>query len=153
MTRIRKSAFWALGIGLLGVLPLEAQPGGGGRGGMSPDQIFGLLAFEEKFNVTDEQVLALRTSLKPLYAKRQQAMAKMFSGEVDFRSMRETMREMQMEIQTKIMGVLTEVLEKEQVEALKAHMQEQQERRRNFGGRGGPRGGPRGGGGGGGGGF
>ena len=33
MTRIRKSAFWALGIGLLGVLPLEAQPGGGGRGG------------------------------------------------------------------------------------------------------------------------
>ena len=33
MKRIRKSAFWALGIGLLSILPLEAQPGGSGRGG------------------------------------------------------------------------------------------------------------------------
>ena len=33
MKRIRKSALWALGIGLLSILSLEAQPGGRGRGG------------------------------------------------------------------------------------------------------------------------
>ena len=156
MKRIRKSAFWALGIGLLSILPLEAQPGGSGRGsgrgggGMSPDQIFGLLAFEEKFNVTDEQLLALRGSLKPLYAERQQMMSELFSGEGDFRALRETLREKQIEIRGKVMTALTETLSEEQIEVLKTHMQEQQERRRNFGGRGGPRGGgPRGGGGGG----
>ena len=161
MKRIRKSALWALGIGLLSILSLEAQPGGSGRGsgrggggGMSPDQIFGLLALNEKFNVTDEQLLALRGSLKPLYAEQQQMISELFSGEGDFRALRETLREKQMEIRGKIMTALTEALSEEQIEVLKTHMQEQQERRRNFGGRGGPRGGgPRGGGGGDGGGF
>ena len=153
MKRIRKSALWALGIGLLSILSLEAQPGGSGRGGgggMSPDQICGLLAFEEKFNVTDEQLLALRGSLKPLYAELQQMISELFSGEGDFRALRETLREKQVEIRGKVMTALTETLSEEQIEVLKTHMQEQQERRRNFGGRGGPRGGgPRGGGGGG----
>ena len=160
MKRIRKLALWALGIGLLSILPLEAQPGGSGRGsgrggggGMSPEQIFSLLALNEKFNVTDEQLLALRGSLKPLYAEQQQMMSELFSGEGDFRALRQTLREKQMEIRGKVMTALTETLSEEQIEVLKTHMQEQQERRRNFGGRGGPRGGPRGGGGGGGGGF
>ena len=150
MKRIRKSALWALGIGLLSILPLEAQPGGRGRGGggMSPEQIFSLLALNEKFDVTDEQLLALRGSLKPLYAEQQQMMSELFSGEGDFRALRETLREKQMEIRGKVMTALTETLSEEQIEVLKTHMQEQQERRRNFGGRGGPRGGGDGGGGG-----
>ena len=104
--------------------------------------------------MTDEQLLALRGSLKPLYAERAAGMmSELFSGEGDFRALRETLREKQMEIRGKVMTALTETLSEEQIEVLKTHMQEQQERRRNFGGRGGPRGGPRGGGGGGGGGF
>ena len=152
MKRIRKSALWALGIGLLSILSLEAQPGGrgrgGGGGGMSPDQIFSLLALNEKFNVTDEQLLALRGSLKPLYAEQQQIMSELFSGEGDFRALRETLREKQGEMRGKIMTALTETLSEEQIEVLKKHIQEQQERRRNFGGRSGPRGGGGGGGGG-----
>jgi Spy/CpxP family protein refolding chaperone len=96
-------------------------------------------------------LLALRGGLQPLYVEQQQAMEDLFSGEVDFQELRETMREMQMEMRTKIMGSLSEVLDEEQIETLKAHMKEQQERRSRFGGGGGPRGGgPRGGGGGGG---
>ena len=154
MLRMRKLAFWAVAFGLLSVLPIEAQPGGGGGGrggfgrGMSPGQIFGLLAFDEKFNVTDEQLLELRGGLQPLYAEQQQTMEDLFSGEVDFQALRETMREMQLEMRTKIMGALSEVLSEKQIETLKLHMKEQQERRGRFGG-GGPR---RGGGGGGGGG-
>jgi hypothetical protein len=155
MLRTRKLAFWAVAFGLLSVLSIEAQPGGGGGGGrgrggfgrgMSPDQIFGLLAFNEKFNVTDEQLLELRGGLQPLYVEQQQAMEDLFSGEVDFQELRETMREMQMEMRIKIMGSLSEVLDEEQIETLKAHMKEQQERRSRFGGGGGPRGGGGGGG-------
>ena len=153
MKSTRKLALWALAFGVLSVLPLEAQPGGrGGRGGgISPGQVFGLLAFDEKFNVTDQQLLALRGALRPLHGEQQQAMAEMFSGEVDWQSMRETMREMQMEMRSKVMAALSETLEEEQIEALKTHMKEQQEQMRSrFGGRGrGPRGGGGGGGGGG----
>ena len=156
MIRTRKMALWAVAVGLFSVLPLEAQPGGrGGRGGfgggISPGQVFGLLAFDEKFNVTDEQLLALRGTLRPLHGEQQQAMAAMFGGEVDWQSMRETMREMQMEMRSKVMGALSETLKEEQIEALKTHMKEQQEQMRSrFGGGGrGPRGGGGGGGGGG----
>ena len=148
MTGTRKLALWTVVFGLLSILPLEAQPGGrGGRGGfgggISPGQVFGLLAFDEKFNVTDEQLLALRDALKPLHGEQQQALADMFSGEVDWQSMRETMREMQMKMRSNVMVVLSETLEKEQIELLKTHMKEQQEQMRSrFGGRGrGPRGG------------
>ena len=147
MIGTRKLALWAVVFGSLSILPLEAQPGGrGGRGGfgggISPGQVFGLLAFDEKFNVTDEQLLALRDALKPLHGEQQQAMAEMFSGEVDWQSMRETMREMQMKMRSNVMAVLSETLEKEQIELLKTHMKEQQEQMRSrFGGRGrGPRG-------------
>ena len=108
---------------------------------MSPDQIFGLLAFNDQFGVTDKQLLKLRGNLQPLYVEQQKAMEGMFSGEVDFRALRETMREMQMEMRGKIMGALSEVLEEEQIEGLKTHMKEQQERMRNRFRGGGPRGG------------
>ena len=75
MKSTRKLALWALAFGVLSVLPLEAQPGGRG-GGISPGQVFGLLAFDEKFNVTDQQLLALRGALRPLHGEQQQAHSK-----------------------------------------------------------------------------
>lgn len=143
---IRKAALWTVAICLSSVVVLEAQPGsrrGGMGGGMAPEQVFSLLAFDEKFNVTDKQVIALRQALKPLYAEQQQMLAEMFSGEVDFRAMREKMREQQTKMRDKIMTALATALDAEQIEALKAHLQQAQRQR------GGPRGGgdgPRGGG-------
>ena len=110
---------------------------------MAPEQVFSLLAFDEKFNVTDKQVVALRQALRPLYVEQQQMLAEMFSGEVDFRAMRQKMREQQTEMRDKIMTALATALDAEQIEALKAHLQQAQHQR------GGPRGGgdgPRGGG-------
>lgn len=143
---IRKVALWTVAICLSSVVVLEAQPGGrrgGMGGGMAPEQVFSLLAFDEKFNVTDKQVLALRQALKPLYVEQQQMLAEMFSGEVDFRAMRQKMREQQTKMRDKIMTALATALDAEQIEALKAHLQQAQRQR------GGPRGGgdgPRGGG-------
>lgn len=143
---IRKVALWTVAICLSSVVVLEAQPGGrrgGMGGGMAPEQVFSLLAFGEKFNVTDKQVLALRQALKPLYVEQQQMLAEMFSGEVDFRAMRQKMREQQTKMRDKIMTALATALDAEQIEALKAHLQQEQRQR------GGPRGGgdgPRGGG-------
>lgn len=143
---IRKAALWTVAICLSSVVVLEAQPGsrrGGMGGGMAPEQVFSLLAFDEKFNVTDKQVIALRQALKPLYVEQQQMLAEMFSGEVDFRAMREKMREQQTKMRDKITTVLATALDAEQIEALKAHLQQAQRQR------GGPRGGgdgPRGGG-------
>ena len=143
---IRKVALWTVAICLSSVVVLEAQPGsrrGGMGGGMAPEQVFSLLAFDEKFNVTDKQVIALRQALKPLYVEQQQMLAEMFSGEVDFRAMREKMREQQTKMRDKIMTALATALDAEQIEALKAHLQQAQRQR------GGPRGGgdgPRGGG-------
>lgn len=135
---IRKVALWTVAICLSSVVVLEAQPGGrrgGMGGGMAPEQVFSLLAFDEKFNVTDKQVIALRQALKPLYVEQQQMLAEMFSGEVDFRAMRQKMREQQTKMRDKIMTALATALDAEQVEALKAHLQQEQRQR------GGPRGG------------
>ena len=143
---IRKVALWTVAICLSSVVVLEAQPGGrrgGMGGGMAPEQVFSLLAFDEKFNVTDKQVIALRQALKPLYVEQQQMLAEMFSGEVDFRAMRQKMREQQTKMRDKIMTALATALDAEQIKALKAHLQQEQRQR------GGPRGGgdgPRGGG-------
>jgi len=143
---IRKVALWTVAICLSSVVVLEAQPGGrrgGMGGGMAPEQVFSLLAFDEKFNATDKQVLALRQALKPLYVEQQQMLTEMFSGEVDFRAMRQKMREQQTKMRDKIMTALATALDAEQIEALKAHLQQAQRQR------GGPRGGgdgPRGGG-------
>ena len=135
---IRKVALWTVAICLSSVVVLEAQPGsrrGGMGGGMAPEQVFSLLAFDEKFSVTDKQVIALRQALKPLYVEQQQMLAEMFSGEVDFRAMREKMREQQTKMREKIMTALATALDAEQIEALKAHLQQAQRQR------GGPRGG------------
>ncbi len=153
--RIRKMALWIVAVCLASTVALEAQPGGrrgGMGGGMTPEQIFALLAFEEQFNVTDKQLIALREVLKPIYVEQQQMMAEMFSsgsrGETDFRALREKMREQQAEMREQMMAALATALDAEQVEALKAHLQQAQRQQQR------QRGGPRGGGGGpGGGGF
>ena len=102
---IRKVALWIVAISVSSAAVLEAQPGGrrgGMGGGIAPEQIFALLAFDEKFKVTDKQLPALRQALTPLYVERQQMLAEMFSGEVDFRAMREKMREQQTKMRDKI---------------------------------------------------
>ena len=143
---IRKVALWTVAICLSSVAVLEAQPGGrrgGMGGGIAPEQIFSLLAFDEKFNVTDKQLVALREVLKPLFVEQRQMLAEMFSGgrggETDFRALREKMREQQTKMREQIMAALATALEAEQVEALKAHLQQQQRQQQRQ--RGGPRGG------------
>ena len=143
---IRKMALWIVAICLTSTVALEAQPGGrrggtrgGMGGGMAPEQMFSLLAFDEKFNVTDKQLIALRQALKPLFVEQRQMMAEMFSGEVDFRAMREKMREHQTKMREKIMAALATALDAEQIEALKAHLQQAQRQQQRQ--RGGPRGG------------
>ena len=143
---IRKMALWIVVLGLSSAVMLEAQPGGrrgGMGGGIVPEQIFSLLAFDEKFNVTDKQLVALREVLKPLFVEQRQMLAEMFSrgrgGETDFRALREKMREQQAKMREKIMAALATALEAEQVEALKAHLQQQQRQQQRQ--RGGPRGG------------
>jgi len=143
---IRKISLWVVAVCLSSAMVLEAQPGGrrgGMGGGIAPEQIFSLLAFDEKFNVTDKQLIALRQALKPLFVEQRQMMAEMFSGgrggEVDFRAMREKMREHQSKMREKIMAALATALEAEQIEALKAHLQQAQRQQQRQ--RGGPRGG------------
>ncbi len=147
---IRKKAVWIVAICLASTVALEAQRGdrrGGMGGGATPEQVFVLLAFEEKFEVNDKQLLALRAVLGPLYVEQRQMMAAMFSGrggETDFRAMREKMRDQQSKMREQVMAALATVLSAEQVEALKGHLQQQ---------RASQRGGPQSGGGPGGGGF
>ena len=143
---IRKVTRWIVVLGLSSAVALEAQPGGrrgGMGGGIAPEQIFSLLAFGEKFNVTDKQLVALRQALKPLFVEQQQMMAEMFSGarggETDFRALREKMREQQSKMREKIMAALATALDAEQIEALKAHLQQAQRQQQRQ--RGGPRGG------------
>ena len=144
--RIRKMALWIVAICLSSAVALEAQPGGrrgGSGGGVSPEQVFSLLAFDEKFKVTDKQLIALRQGLKPLFVEQRQMMAEMFSsasrGETDFRALREKMREQQSKMREKMMAALATALDAEQIEALKAHLQQAQRQQQRQ--RGGPRGG------------
>ena len=106
---IRKVVLWIVAISVSSAAVLEAQPGGrrgGMGGGIVPEQIFVLLAIDEKFKVTDKQLPALRQALTPLYVEQQQMLAEMFSGEVDFRAMREKMREQQTKMRDKITTAL-----------------------------------------------
>ena len=119
--RIRRMAVWTVTICLSGVAGLEAQPGGlrftgGGTGvGVSPEQVFVWLAFDEKLNVTDKQLIALREVFKPLYVEQRLMRAEVRSaerdpGERDFRAMRQQMREQQSEMRDKIMGAVATAL-------------------------------------------
>ena len=142
---IHKISLWVVAVCLSSAVALEAQPGGrrgGMGGGIAPEQIFSLLALDEKFNVTDKQLIALRQALKPLFVEQRQLMAEMFSGgrgETDFRALREKMREQQSKMREKIMAALATALDAEQIEALKAHLQQAQRQQQRQ--RGGPRGG------------
>ena len=140
---IRKISLWVVAVCLSSAVALEAQPGGrrgGMGGGIAPEQIFSLLAFDEKFNVTDKQLIALRQALKPLFVEQRQMMAEMFSGgETDFRALREKMREQQSKMREKITAALATALDAEQIEALKTHLQQAQRQQQRQ--RGGPRGG------------
>ena len=143
---IRKVALWVVAVCLSSAVALEAQPGGrrgGMGGGIAPEQIFSLLALDEKFNVTDKQLIALRQALRPLFVEQRQMMAEMFSGgrggETDFRALREKMREQQSKMREKIMAALATALDAEQIEALKTHLQQAQRQQQRQ--RGGPRGG------------
>ena len=143
---IRKMTVWTVAVCLASTMALEAQPGGrrgGMGGGIAPEQIFSLLAFEEKFNVTDKQLVALREVLKPLFVEQRQMMAEMFSstsrGETDFRALREKMREQQSKMREQMVAALATALDDEQIEALKAHLQQAQRQQQRQ--RGGPRGG------------
>lgn len=146
----------AVAVGcVLAALPVVAQPGGGGGGGrggfgggmgggLTPEQVLGLLAFDDKFAVTDKQLVALRAGLKESYAKQREMMEELMGGDVDWQAMREKMREGQAAMRTEVMEIVAGVLSAEQMDTLKRHIAEAQERR---GGMGGNRGGTRGGGG------
>ena len=146
--RIRTLAVWTTTLCLSGVALLEGQPGGrrggmsGGMGsGVSPEQVFSLLAFDERFNVTDKQLIALREVLKPLYAEQRQTMAELFSGARDFQAMRQELRDQQAEMRDRITGALATALTGEQIEAVKAHLQQGRRQRGGSWGGDGPRGG------------
>lgn len=162
---------WILGAALgclLVALPAIAQPGGGGGGrgmgggggrgmmggGLSPEQVLGMLAFDDEYAVTDEQLVKLRAGLKATYVKQQNMMADMASGG-DWQAMRETMRENMENMREEVMATLGQVLNEEQLTKFNQQMEEAQARRGQWGGggqRGGGGGGQWGGGGGGGGG-
>lgn len=127
--RIRTMTVWTVAICLSSVALLEAQPGGrrgfagGGMGfGVSPEQVFALLAFDGKFEVTDRQLLALREALKPLYVEQRQMMARLARGGPDFQALREELRQQQTKMLDKILGALATALRAEQVEAVKTHL-------------------------------
>ncbi len=145
---------WMLGVALgclLVALPAVAQPGGGGRGqgggrgmmggGLSPEQVLGMLAFDDRFAVTDEQLVKLRAGLKNTYVKQQSAMVDMAGG--DWQAMREAMREHMETVREEVMATLGQVLNEDQLSKFNQQMEEAQARRGQWGG-----GGQRGGGGG-----
>ena len=121
-----------------------AQPGGGGRrrggGGINAQQILGILAFDAESNVTDEQLVQLRNTLRPVHQKQQDLMRSVRSGERDFQDVREDL----MALRGDFLDAVSSVLTTAQVDRLKEQMQRQANR---GGGRGGW--GQRGGGGGG----
>ena len=60
-------------------------------------------------------------------------LAEMFSGGTDFRAMRQKMRDQQAKMRDQIMAALATSLGDEQIEALKAHLQQQQQGPRSRG--------------------
>ena len=130
-----------LALNLLLVLPAASQPPGMGGGGMMgprgmmPAQLLGFVAFDEETARYDDQLVKLRTALKETHKKQQDMMEEMFSGEVDFQEVRQQMRQRMMELSKETREKAAGVLDEEQVERLKAHMDEMQSRMRPGGGR------------------
>ena len=119
---------------------LVAQPGGGGRngrgsGGVTAQQILGMLAFDAEYHVTDDQLVKLRNALMPVNRKQQDLMKSVRSGDRDFQDIREDM----MALRGELLGAVSNVLSTKQVDRLKTQMQRQTSRRGRTGGRGGQR--------------
>ena len=139
---IRKAAAWTAAICLSTVAVLESQPPGGpGSGfpgggmvstsvmqaaGASPDQVFALLAFDEKFNVTDEQLPGLREALRPLYLEQRQALAQLLLGGArDPQAIAMALGKQRSKMRDKVMAAVAETLTADQMAALKAALQQQ----------------------------
>ena len=113
MERKLQSAICILVLALLIAGPALAQPQQGQRlgsastmgRGSSAEQLLGTLAFDEKIDVTDDQLLKLRSALKMIYGK-QQDMAKKLRG-----GSREGMRDRMMAMRTEMMALRTEMME------------------------------------------
>ena len=143
---IRKAAAWTAAICLSTVAVLESQPPGGpGSGfpgggmvstsvmqaaGASPDQVFALLAFDEKFNLTDEQLPGLREALRPLYLEQRQALAQLLLGAAaaggggNPQAMVQALVQQQSKMRDKVLAAVDETLTDDQMAALKAALQQ-----------------------------
>lgn len=127
----RKAAACAAAICLSTVAVLESQPPGGPGfpgGAMvqtiskaaaaSPDQVFAMLAFDEKFNVTDEQLPGLRQALRPLYFEQRRSLGQLMlgGGAGNPQAMVQALAKMH----DKVLAAVSETLTADQLAALKA---------------------------------
>ena len=132
---IRKAAACAAAICLSTVAVLESQPPGGPGfpgGAMvhqiskaaaaSPDQVFAMLAFDEKFRVTDEQLPGLREALRPLYGEHRQSMEQLAlgGGAGNPQAMFQALVQQQNKMREKVLAAVAETLTADQMTALKA---------------------------------
>ncbi len=130
-----KAAACAAAICLSTVAVLESQPPGGPGfpgGGMvhtiqkaaaaSPDQVFAMLAFDEKFSVTDEQLPGLREALGPLYFEQRQSLAQLSlgGGGGNPQAMVQALVQQQIKMRDKVLAAVSKTLTADQVAALKA---------------------------------
>ncbi len=100
---------------------------------MNASQILGMLAFDAESNVTDDQLVKLRSALNPVHKKQQDLLRAVRSGDRDFQDVREDM----MALRGELLDAVSSVLSSVQVDRLK----EQIQRQSNRGGRGGDGGG------------
>ena len=130
---IRKAAAWTAAICLSTVAVLESQPPGrpgfpgGGMVVASPDQVFAMLAFDEKFNLTDEQLPGLREALRPLYLEQRQALAQLLlggGGGGNPQAMVQALVQQQSKMRDKVLAAVDETLTDDQMSALKAALQQ-----------------------------
>ena len=134
----RKAAACAAAVCLSTVAVLESQPPGGGfpGGGMvhtitqaagaSPDQVFAMLAFDEKFNVTDEQLPGLREALRPLYFEQRQSLAQLMlgGGAGNPQAMIQALGQQQSKMRDKVLAAVSETLSADQMATLKAALKQ-----------------------------
>ncbi len=90
-----------------------AQPGGGqrrpgGAMGMGAGAILGYLALDPDIGLSNEQLIALRESLRPAYLEQMELREDLQSGAVDFRDLGETMADQRKAVMERIAEVLTE---------------------------------------------
>ena len=130
----RTAAACTAAICLSTVAILESQPGGPGFPGgamvhqiskaaaASPDQVFAMLAFDEKFNVTDEQLPGLRKALRPLHSEQRQSMAQLAlgGGGGNPQAMLQALVQQQNKMREKVLAAVAETLTADQMTALKA---------------------------------